>query len=302
MMQKKISISMATFNGEKYVVEQIKSFLSQTRLPDEIIISDDCSSDETISVITNALQNSGIDLIVKNNPHPLGYAQNFNQALEMATGKIVFLSDQDDFWMPEKIEKIAKVFEDNYSIALVIHDLEYCDQDLKRLGHTKIKRLAKFTNFRKYHVTGMATAIRRDFLALCLPVPRDFLSHDTWIHLCAYYSGMKLVVPDVLALYRRHNDNATASQFVNSPARLNRFQLIFSKLKGLDFSILELSLVRHRLVFKWLNDNKQYLVKNHKVNNKKILFSSFKLKTKVYSLSFATFIYRNILKVRNYFV
>lgn len=283
----KVSIAMAAYNGAIYIQQQLDSFLKQKKLPNQLIVIDDGSYDETLSILNNFSKYASFDVQILKNETNLGYCENFNKVLSFSSGDIVFLSDQDDFWMPEKIETICKVFEDNCSVSLVIHDLEYCDQDLNRLGHTKIKRLSKFTNVKKYHVTGMATAIRRNFLTLCLPIPKDFQSHDTWLHLCAYYSGIKLVVPEVLALYRRHNDNATGSQFVNNPISLNRLQLITRKIISVEVSVLELSLVRHKLVSKWLKNNEENLVKNHKAKKIKILASKFKLKIKVLFLLFS---------------
>lgn len=283
----KVSVVMATYNGTSYLQEQLESFVSQKLTPDELIIVDDRSTDGTVSLIAEFSKDAPFKVSYTVNDITLGYSLNFNKALSFSTGDIVLLSDQDDFWLPEKIQTVCDVFVDNPAAALVIHDLAFCDQSLRQMGHTKIERLSKFTNVKKYHVTGMATAVRREFLNLCLPIPNEFLSHDTWLHLCAYYAGVKVVIPDVLALYRRHEDNATASQFVNKPSNMNWLQLFISKFKSINLDTIQLSLFRHRAVKKWLEDNERNLTLELGVKRKKIFLSKISLKFKVLFLIFS---------------
>ena len=111
-----ISVCMATFNGEKYIKEQIQSILNQLSLDDEVIISDDGSSDKTLEVI-NHINDKRIKVFT--NTHKHGFTHNFENALNHANGEYIFLSDQDDIWAEEKVNKVMEslIYND-----LVIHD------------------------------------------------------------------------------------------------------------------------------------------------------------------------------------
>lgn len=226
-MRNKISIAMATFNGEAYLGEQINSFLSQTTPPNELVISDDGSSDNTILIAKCGLEESLVKLVFKQNAFPLGYAQNFNQALGLASGDIVFLSDQDDVWLKDKLAIISQEFEQNPDKYLLIHDLAYCDENLKLIGQTKLERLKSIGASHRSYVTGMATAIRRELLDICLPIPTNpLITHDLWLHECAHVLDVKSVIPNVLALYRRHDKNVTVGSTLNTVNRTSFFSFI----------------------------------------------------------------------------
>ena len=105
-----ISVVMATFNGGKYLQEQLKSILEQSLEPDEIIICDDCSTDNTADVIRSMKKMSKIPIHFWNNKEHLGYGQNFRQAINRASGDIIFLCDQDDVWVKNKIELCMDIF------------------------------------------------------------------------------------------------------------------------------------------------------------------------------------------------
>lgn len=211
-----VSIAMATYNGEKYIEEQLHSFLVQTHLPDELIICDDRSSDETIAIAHRFAEFAPfmVKIIVNERTH--GYAQNFSKALMQCGGDIVFMSDQDDVWHEKKIEKMLERFVDEPLLQLLIHDLDYCKADLTRIGQTKIERMEGIFNIQRDYVVGMATAIRGPFLRLCLPVPDEInIAHDNWLHECAGSVNRKSVMREVLALYRRHASNATVTNSLN---------------------------------------------------------------------------------------
>lgn len=104
---KKISVVMATYNGEKYIEEQINSIVNQSYAPNEIVICDDCSSDNTLSVINNIKIPDNIKIVIRKNDENLGYIKNFRQSISLATGDYIFLCDQDDRWHPEKIKHIV---------------------------------------------------------------------------------------------------------------------------------------------------------------------------------------------------
>ena len=215
-VENKISIALATHNGDAYLESQLVSFLKQTHLPDELIIFDDASTDMTVTILQRFATIAPFTVKIYVNENNLGYAQNFSKALEMCSGDIVFLSDQDDVWHADKIKMMLARFKAAPSTQLVIHDLEYCKEDLTPIGQTKIERMEGIFNLQRDYVVGMATAIRKSFLKLCLPIPNYAgVAHDSWLHDCAFAVGKKTVMREVLASYRRHSSNATFSSNLN---------------------------------------------------------------------------------------
>jgi len=214
------SIAMATYNGAKYLQEQLDSFVRQTVLPDELIITDDCSTDDTVAICERFADSAPFPVRLHQNDQNLGFTRNFEKALEKCTGDIVFLSDQDDVWYSNKIERVLQAFALDQETALIIHDLEYCDTSLQRNGQTKIDRIRTFADPSEVYVTGMATAIRSGFLRKCLPFPKGiegFSAHDSWLHSCAFLIDKKKLFNEVLADYRRHETNATIGGNLNVP-------------------------------------------------------------------------------------
>lgn len=266
-MKTTISVAMTTLNGEDFIEEQLNSILDQTLLPDEVIIFDDGSKDKTLELLENFRLKAPFKVKIYINEITLGYTQNFNLALQQCTGDYVFICDQDDVWLSNKIEVVSDYFDRNMSSVLIIHDLEYCTRDLTPFGETKIRRMAKLGNVSRDYVVGMATAIRGDFLRICLPIPNTpGISYDRWLHSCADVVGGKYLVPEVLALYRRHGANATAEKVVNSISTKNQYKLLWrlflepSTLKALKFvppSPLTswIRLHREKLIRRWCVDS-----------------------------------------------
>lgn len=122
----KISVAMATYNGAKYIAEQLDSILYQTRSVDEVIICDDCSKDETAEVVENYIKEHKLEGSWKFevNEKNLGYASNFAKALSKTDGDLVFFCDQDDIWIEDRIEKMAEVMEKNPEVALLGSEFE----------------------------------------------------------------------------------------------------------------------------------------------------------------------------------
>ena len=138
----RISIAMATYNGARFVREQLDSFSAQTRLPDELVVTDDCSTDDTVRVVEEFARTAPFAVTVHRNPKNLGYAPNFEKALAMCTGDIVFLSDQDDVWFPEKIARVIRYFEKEPCTQVVINDALLVDEQLNSTGHTQRGNIA----------------------------------------------------------------------------------------------------------------------------------------------------------------
>lgn len=200
---------MATYNGEKYIKEQIDSILIQLGKGDELIISDDGSYDNTCSIIESYVDKR-IKLFYNNGKH--GFIGNFENALRQCKGDYIFLSDQDDYW---KENKVSVVMESLKKYSLVIHNAEIIDGNGRPVGHTYYDSLHKgtsfFMNFLKTRWLGCCMAFRREVLNYCLPFPKGIDGHDYWIGMMGMLKYKYLFMPDVLMCYRRHSDNVSSS-------------------------------------------------------------------------------------------
>lgn len=228
----KISIAMATYNGAEYLQEQLQSFMDQTRQPDELIIADDCSTDETEVIIRNFAKTAPFTVEFHRNQENLGYSGNFNAALMKTTGDLVFLSDQDDVWFPEKIERMVGVAERNPHALVVMNDAALTDGELNGVGLTKVGQIRSAGLCMKAFVMGCCCGVRRELLNLCMPIPEGIKAHDNWlVHFAEAMNG-KVVCDEVLQYYRRHETNE--SQFIaNRTTKVNRWHVFFDSAEKL---------------------------------------------------------------------
>lgn len=203
----KISIAMATYNGEKYIQEQLDSFMEQTRLPDELIITDDCSSDRTEEIVSGFASKAPFEVQFHRNEKNLGFTGNFNEALMRTTGELVFLSDQDDVWFPKKIETMVSLAEKKPDMLVLMNDTELTDGDLNSIGLTKLWQIKSAGLSQKSYVMGCCCAVRRELLDLCMPIPEGFRGHDNWLVDFADGLSAKMIDGTVLQYYRRHESN-----------------------------------------------------------------------------------------------
>lgn len=253
----KISIAMATFNGAQYIREQLDSLVAQTRRPDELVICDDGSSDETVAMLTAFSKEVSFDVQIQVNNKTLGYAQNFSKALSLCTGDLIFLSDQDDVWFPEKIQTIAKVAEKDLLNQVFMNDAEITYEDLRTTGLTKLGQIKSAGLSEQAFVMGCCAAIKASFLKDMLPVPVGCCAHDVWIIKIAEGLQRRRIVEDLLQYYRRHGENES-SFIVNSTKKINLvgwlwFQVV-SRVNKNGMDKLEQSLSRIDLTVIRLND------------------------------------------------
>jgi len=216
-----VSIAMATYNGALHLAEQLNSFTRQTRLPDELVICDDQSTDETVELVNRFQKTAPFRVHVCRNEERLGYIQNFERALGLCSGDLLFLSDQDDIWLPSKIEIVCRAFENGN--VVVINDC--------RLYHTYnqgerslLDQISSAGLSDAHHVLGCCTALRKSFLEFLHPHPGQYFSHDEWIHEVAGALGVRKVLSECLQLYRRHDRNTT-SYFLYAPRKVTLFDL-----------------------------------------------------------------------------
>jgi len=231
----KISIAMATYNGESFIGEQLQSFIDQSRQPDEVIITDDCSTDDTEAIVREFENISPFEIKFYKNNMNLGYCGNFNNALMKSTGDLVLLSDQDDVWFPEKIEHIMRLVECHPNALLIMNNAELTDRELNTVGLTKIGQINSAGLPISSFVMGCCCAIKRDLLDICLPIVSGYKAHDNWlIHFAEGLDG-KIIDETVLQYYRRHDSNE--SKFIaNRTTRVTRRDMFFDRLNRIFFN------------------------------------------------------------------
>ena len=227
-----ISVCMATYNGEKYIKEQVESILCQLAPDDEIVVSDDGSKDKTIQILES------LDKRVKifHNEGRHGVVPNFENALKHSSGDIIFFSDQDDIWAPDKVKCCIEALE---GADLVIHNSQvvYEDGGHPDVDFFKLRNSGPgyWKNLLKNSFVGSCMAFRKNVKEYVLPFPRYILWHDMWIGLMVEKHGRTKFIEDKLLYYRRHGNNASATSEKSSYGRL--FQLKY-RLQMLWYSFL----------------------------------------------------------------
>ena len=233
-----ISVCIATHNGERYVKEQLESILSQLGPDDEVVISDDGSTDKTIDVILS-LRDSRIQLYqyhqtAKGKVSHYYVCKNFENALSHAKGDYIFLADQDDWWMPNKAEKCLEALKTH---TLVVHRAEICDGELNPTGRLMYKDEFVFKNYLALRVGkyyGCTTAFRKELLRWILPFPSELILHDQWIGCMAELTGNVYYEREPLIKYRVHGNNtsgggSTHSRWFQVKYRLHLFTHLMTR-------------------------------------------------------------------------
>ncbi|QQL50866.1 glycosyltransferase family 2 protein [Mucilaginibacter ginkgonis] len=260
----KVSVAMATYNGAKYLRKQLDSVLNQTLAPDEVIVTDDNSTDGTINILKEYQEQGSLRFVV--NVNQLGVAKNFQKAVSMTKpGNFVALCDQDDEWIPEKLEQSAqrlKAINDNTVPCMVYSDLIFVDEydtvispsfrDL--LGHNKYHHNLE-TLLRANFVNGCTVLMNSQAKAEFLKMPDGVRSHDEWLALAVYSFGKGEYLRNSMVRYKRHDANFSIS--VNDDLPNKYYANYVSLLKALrgkdDFLTEQIGAVRQ---FYELNDNR----------------------------------------------
>ena len=211
-----ISVCIATYNGERFIREQIDSILRQLSSDDEIIVSDDGSTDNTISII-NSIDDKRIRII--EGPRKHSPTQNFECAMKEAKGDYIFLADQDDVWKPNKVEVCMKWLQE---YDCVVSDAEVTDSNLNPLYPSlyaimQVRQGRIYNTIWKNGYTGCCMAFRRNVLEASLPFPKNIPMHDIWIGNVAAYKYNVKFISEKLVLFRRHDNviscNGKGSRF-----------------------------------------------------------------------------------------
>jgi glycosyltransferase involved in cell wall biosynthesis len=214
---------MATYNGAKYLDEQLQSFARQSRLPDELVVCDDQSTDGTVEILRAFQSAAPFCVLVHENATKLGFTGNFSKALAACSGQLVFLSDQDDVWYPEKVAVVTGAFATRPQAQVMVHDADLADEELRSSGATYLEQVMSGYGNSRSLITGALTAVRREFLSHALPVPDGIVGHDIWLHGIADMLGVRHVLQDKLQVVRRHSANTSGwvASSVNPIGRLD---------------------------------------------------------------------------------
>ncbi len=205
----KISVCLATYQGERFIGQQLDSILAQLSPEDEVVISDDCSSDSTREIIESYADPR---IRVFRNATNVGYSKNFENALSHANGDIIFISDQDDVWLPNKVELMRDSL---LTHDLVVSDVVVVDADLATIAPSHFRQYGVKPGFAhnlvRTRYIGAAMAMRRAVLDVALPLPgrSSLCAYDYWIAIAGELFFRVDVLDVPLMLYRRHGETAS---------------------------------------------------------------------------------------------
>ena len=212
MGKTRISVAMATYNGEKYIKEQMDSILKNLSGTDEIVVSDDGSKDATRDII-KSYEGCGIQIRLLDGPGR-GIKQNIATAIGACCGQYIFLADQDDVWTEDKVERVMKYLGKN-GCRLVCHDAQVTDDSLNKIWMSSFfayrgSRPGFLSNLFKNSYMGCCMAFDAGLRAVILPIPDEIEMHDQWIGMLNDIKGGKSTfIGDKLLLYRRHEANVS---------------------------------------------------------------------------------------------
>ena len=210
---------MCTYNGGLYLLEQLESLAVQTRLPDEVVVCDDMSSDETRDIVQAFAAVAPFPVSLHVNETNLGSTKNFEKAIELCDGDVIALSDQDDVWLPKKLQQTVRLLAADAEVGAVFTDAEVVDANLKPLGY-RLWSAAKFDQGKQRlvregkgvdllindnYATGSTMVFRAKYKELLLPIPylKDCI-HDGWIALVIAAVSRLEFIAEPLMLYRQH--------------------------------------------------------------------------------------------------
>jgi hypothetical protein len=211
---------MCTYNGVRFLDDQLASLASQSRQPDELVVCDDCSSDSSAALLREFAAAAPFPVYIHENSVRLGSTKNFERAISLCQGDIIALCDQDDLWNTEKLRLTEQCFLENSDVGMVFTDAEIVDEKANPLGNklwatlefdatlqARIKSPAAFEILsQKQLVTGATMAFRTEFRDLVLPIPTDIsLIHDGWIAMMISLAASLDIIDRPMIRYRQHD-------------------------------------------------------------------------------------------------
>ncbi len=217
----KIGVVIASYNGARFILEQLDSITAQTRQPDKLIIVDDHSSDKTVEIIRSFASGARFPVQLLVNGHNAGTTRAFAQAIEACDADIIAMCDQDDIWYPDRLNEVERAFESAHA-DLVITNAELVDENSMPLGADLFSIIGYTSNRREIIAKGQGLplflvdppyghtmAFNSRIKSLAVPIPEMCHEHDTWIAVIAAIMGHVVTLPACLSGYRRHSHNAS---------------------------------------------------------------------------------------------
>lgn len=216
----KISVALCTYCGERFLPDQLKSLAAQTRPPDELVVTDDGSTDGTLAILEDFKRDAPFPVSISRNTQQLGFILNFEQAISKCGGDVIAPCDQDDVWYPGKLARMAAIFEAEQEIGLVFCDADVVRADLAPLGRStwerrgfglaRQQRMAADGAFdqllERNVISGNSMAFRASILPLASPFYASW-AHDHWVALLVAATGRIKPLPERLLAYRQHSEN-----------------------------------------------------------------------------------------------
>ena len=212
----KISVALCTYNGEPFIEKQLASIAQQTRRPEELVVCDDRSTDQTLAVVRAFAATASFPVVVIQNTETLGSTRNFEQAIRLCTGDLIALSDQDDLWFPGRLERSEQEFAAHPEAGLVFSDAEVIDEHDRPLEQTLWQRLGfrgerlqallagqSVVLAKHRFVTGATVMFRANLRDRCLPIPAGWI-HDEWIAMVIAAFAALRPIDETLIRYRIH--------------------------------------------------------------------------------------------------
>lgn len=261
----KTSVALCTFNGEKYLRKQLDSILEQTVAVDEIVVCDDLSTDATLSTLNQYKETFPNIFKIHANEKNLRSVKNFEKAISLCENEIVFLCDQDDMWIPEKVEVILNQFKISPELQVIATNAFIINDDEDMLNVSTIydipskttKEMKEILFFHQNFCTGATIAMRKEFADDLMPFPPENLfHHDEWIALKASLKNQLLFLNDRLIKYRIHQNQLVGGVIfseqdlqkridkIELPAEEMNSKIIFSFLKKVKRKMLDIEKFR----------------------------------------------------------
>lgn len=221
----RISVCIATYNGEHYISEQLESIISQLNIDDEIIVSDDGSVDDTLKIV-ESYKKTFPNLTIVNGPRK-GFSSNFGNAIKYACNEIILFSDQDDIWCDNKVTLIRKAFAEDDKITSILHTMYTFENDKKIDTRSIIIKYKEgvFKNFVKSCYWGCCMAVRANFIKRFIPFRDCCVGHDQLVGLMSEKFGETLFLDRPLIWHRLHANNTSNKRTIKQMLQF-RLQLI----------------------------------------------------------------------------
>ena len=285
----KVTVVMALYNGSRFIIEQMATILNQTRLPDEVYLSDDGSKDNTVELVEQFIQEHNLSdsWQVHINEKNKGYAKNFLDAAMMTTGDIIFFSDQDDLWISDKIKKMSAIMENNEDISLLCSNLEpfYEDEDTRKWSK---KELADMKNdgslehrsmkdgYFNLGRSGCTMCVRKSFLESIMPYWTKGWAHDDFVWKMASITDSCAVYQYTTIKRRMHSNNTTVIRERTREKRIIQLDETYQQVLSLQ-KFAQDNRITDKSIEKLLNKNARAVELRQRVLKRRSIISWIKL-------------------------